>query len=98
MPGPVKCPFCGHLLEAPHRHLVRKHRHPSRGWYLAVYRCPGCGKMFTIARRRVKALLADGDTAFKVILHPLSGEAKVYVVRYRPVRAHPPARATSPGR
>jgi len=82
--GSVECPFCGHVLERPYRHLVAKYRSRRPGRYLAVYRCPACGKRFTISRRRVKRMLRDedGEVDFKIILRPVSGEVEIYLVRY----------------
>lgn len=80
--GPVTCPFCGHTLQTPHKHLVRKHKHPrSKSRYLAVYRCPRCGKMFTIARRRLKVILEGGDVRYTLIFRPIEERLEIYLER-----------------
>ncbi len=83
--GPVKCPFCGHVLEEPYRNLVAKYRHPSsRSKYLAVYRCPRCGKRFTVARRRLKVVIDDEDVRFTLIFRPVEEKLEIYLERFKP--------------
>ena len=87
----IRCPFCGHVLEKPYKHLIRKHRHPkSRNKYLAVYLCPECHREFTVEKRRKTQHYKDeeGEVDYKAALIPAWDEAEIFVIRKKDKQKH----------